>query len=197
MICFLCKRKFCNKKLFFRHFRVDHFLKSNDCYHCCGQIYSNSKSFQRHVQKRHDDSITSESYTNAAILQTRELKNVECSKIITFVENSTVPENTEISDSNLSNNSENESNEKMFIRLQESVLKLLTNMHSNFNFSRKDVTFIFSTLIGGVLEPLFDILNAFRKDLDNVLSTKLTMLLSKCSEIFEKLKTEYLFYKNL
>lgn len=153
---FLCKNKFSDHNIYFRHLRTTHFLNKSDSYLCCGQVY-NAPSFKRHVLKRHKTSSDVVSVS----------KN-ECDLVCNVASTSASVQASTTSSKDFVVNLENETFK--LDNLSSSFLTFQTQMHSKHNFARKDVEFININIKTLIYEPLLDVFRGFGKRLNENLS---------------------------
>lgn len=196
-ICFLCKSKFSVSDLI-DHLKNTHKTPNFFTYECgqinCFQIFSERKSFKRHLLNvhRHDNLLetlptkTSNCKTNYSTVAF----DNSCKDVDKTIDNiglcNLVSQSEIIPSQNLTNSLQN---------LDNIVNKITLNFYSKSNFCRKDVTFIQNN-VSDLCKCIVDCLqNA--DVLKNNTNANQQNIISKCSDPFANINTEYLFTQKI
>lgn len=197
MSCFVCKKEFDHIDILMHHLRKKHDLNSNSTFRCfdkkCSLLFMSSSSYKRHIRRLH----------------VKAFKPTEVEKQITpnaekINESSVLIQNEIILDSSLANSASTEINcgkEKVFEKeiaikkLLESALKWSISLHSNDNFSRKDVYEIQKGSLNFIIKPLLEIFDSFARcklQSNEVILNEICSVINACTNPFEKCDSDYL-----
>ncbi|CAH1114912.1 unnamed protein product [Psylliodes chrysocephalus] len=197
MICFCCKKAFCDLYTLIRHFKLVHGLNTNNKIICsedkCSQSFPNLSSFKRHVQKKHVDNneivLASTSSDISSILEktdsneSRAFHDTRVNKI--SFENSILLE---------TNKNDNVDISECLRNIKNSALNFTLSFHNTNNLTKKDVRTIQDNVTELITDSTMELIQLLliqripdfkKKYLD------INELLNKLKNPFELCKTDF------
>lgn len=154
MICFICKTNIEELSSLVVHFKIIHNLSAYSTYECCenscSQYFSSLSKFKRHLISKHieinklDNNCLSNFPSN---IQTISSANNIPIQAVTDLDN----EKNETKQNNIPDLN------KFFNNLYKSIIQFVMNLHSNNNFTFKDIIQIQTQLQEMIFQPLSEI----------------------------------------
>ncbi|XP_055914391.1 uncharacterized protein LOC129947743 isoform X1 [Eupeodes corollae] len=209
MLCFVCNNKCTNFSLLMHHLKKRHNLNCSSTYRCleCNLLFDNSSSYKRHMLRLH--STLNISNSNEFQAQACSIKPEDSNRVTTSSEQSSCinvkgisVEEKLVLPSSLSScqKSKKENFDEEIKNMRESAFKFSLSLHTNDNFSRKDVVNIQKSVSTQIVAPLLQIFDSFSKTRichDHEALNEISTLISSCKHLFDDCASDYLLLQKL
>lgn len=200
MFCFICESNFNEVTQLVYHLKKVHEITAKDTLRCfdCSQLFKDISSYKRHILRKHVNKDMKNEPEIESATQTQDiLQTVPCSSNFdsyNLGDNST--ENVAEVDNGVKKFNLSESLEY----LMECSLKFLVTLHSNHNFSRKDVYEIKDNVMTLIVNPLLQIFQEFSSTTLSkytIIQNEISSIISNCKDLFKACRSDYMLTQQL